>query len=117
MLHEMLEGVRERKPLIHNITNYVTVNDCANILLACGGSPIMADDIDEELFERLRELRANIAREEGVPAYIVCNNATLADMTRKRPTDLDELLEVQGVGQAKAARFGQRFLDCIAGRE
>ena len=47
MLHEMLEGVRERKPLIHNITNYVTVNDCANILLACGGSPIMADDIDE----------------------------------------------------------------------
>ena len=77
----------------------------------------VADDIDEELFERLRELRANIAREEGVPAYIVCNNATLADMTRKRPTDLDELLEVQGVGQAKAARFGQRFLDCIAGRE
>ena len=52
-----------------------------------------------------------------MPAYIVCNNATLADMTRKRPTDLDELLEVQGVGQAKAARFGQRFLDCIAGRE
>ena len=47
MLHEMLEGVREKKPLIHNITNYVTVNDCANILLACGGSPIMADDIDE----------------------------------------------------------------------
>ena len=81
------------------------------------GGAAVADDIDEELFERLRALRANIAREEGVPAYIVCNNATLADMTRKRPADLDELLEVQGVGQAKAARFGQRFLDCIAGRE
>ena len=39
--------VREKCPLIHNITNYVTVNDCANILLACGASPIMADDIDE----------------------------------------------------------------------
>lgn len=47
MLKEMLENVREKKPLIHNITNYVTVNDCANILLACGGSPIMADDINE----------------------------------------------------------------------
>lgn len=47
MFGEMLENVRERKPLIHNITNYVTVNDCANILLACGGSPIMADDINE----------------------------------------------------------------------
>lgn len=47
MLKEMLENVRSRVPLIHNITNYVTVNDCANILLACGGSPIMADDVDE----------------------------------------------------------------------
>ncbi len=47
MLKEMLENVRKTAPLIHNITNYVTVNDCANILLACGGSPIMADDIEE----------------------------------------------------------------------
>ena len=47
MLKEMIENVRKNSPLIHNITNYVTVNDCANILLACGGSPIMADDVDE----------------------------------------------------------------------
>ena len=47
MLKEMLENVRGKTPLIHNITNYVTVNDCANILLACGGSPIMSDDIEE----------------------------------------------------------------------
>ena len=47
MLKEMLDHVRERKPLIHNITNYVTVNDCANILLACGASPIMSDEIAE----------------------------------------------------------------------
>lgn len=47
MLKLMLENVRKNAPLVHNITNYVTVNDCANILLACGGSPIMADDIEE----------------------------------------------------------------------
>lgn len=47
MLGQMLEQVREKKPLIHNITNYVTVNDVANILLACGASPIMADDYGE----------------------------------------------------------------------
>lgn len=47
MFREILENVRNTVPLIHNITNYVTVNDCANILLACGGSPIMADDPDE----------------------------------------------------------------------
>lgn len=46
-MREYLERVRETSPLIHNITNYVTVNDCANILLACGGSPIMADDPEE----------------------------------------------------------------------
>lgn len=42
-----LEDVRRTSPLVHNITNYVTVNDCANILLAAGASPIMADDIGE----------------------------------------------------------------------
>lgn len=47
MLKTMLENVRSNCPLIHNITNYVTVNDCANILLACGASPIMADDKEE----------------------------------------------------------------------
>lgn len=47
MLKEYLENVRAKTPLIHNITNYVTVNDCANILLACGGSPIMADDPED----------------------------------------------------------------------
>lgn len=47
MFKEMLENVRRTCPLIHNITNYVTVNDCANILLACGASPIMADDPQE----------------------------------------------------------------------
>jgi hydroxyethylthiazole kinase len=43
----ILDEVRNKKPLVHNITNYVTVNDCANILLAIGASPIMADDIQE----------------------------------------------------------------------
>ena len=47
MLKSTIENVREISPLIHNITNYVTVNDVANIILACGASPIMADDSEE----------------------------------------------------------------------
>ncbi len=47
MLGKYLENVRKKSPLIHNITNYVTVNDVANILLACGASPIMADEPDD----------------------------------------------------------------------
>lgn len=44
---ELLKDVKEKNPLVHHITNYVTVNDCANITLAIGGSPVMAEDINE----------------------------------------------------------------------
>ena len=44
---ECLKRVRERNPLVHHITNYVTVNDCANACLAVGGSPVMADALEE----------------------------------------------------------------------
>ena len=47
MFDQIFENVRQKSPLVHNITNYVTVNDCANMLLACGGSPIMADDPED----------------------------------------------------------------------
>lgn len=46
-LRELMENVHSKTPLVHNITNYVTVNDCANILLACGASPIMSDDEED----------------------------------------------------------------------
>ena len=47
MFRNLFANVRAKSPLVHNITNYVTVNDCANIVLACGASPIMADDAAE----------------------------------------------------------------------
>ena len=47
MLGKCLDNVRKNTPLVHNITNYVTVNDVANILLACGGSPIMSDEPED----------------------------------------------------------------------
>ena len=47
MLKECLENIRKTVPLVHNITNYVTVNDVANVLLACGGSPIMSDEAED----------------------------------------------------------------------
>ena len=47
MLGTCIENVRKNVPLVHNITNYVTVNDVANILLACGGSPIMSDEPED----------------------------------------------------------------------
>lgn len=62
MFNEFLENVRRMGPLVHNITNYVTVNDCANVLLACGASPIMAEDIGEveEITSICNSLNINI---------------------------------------------------------
>ena len=68
---------------------------------------------DAGLYEVLRALRTKIAAEENMPAYIVFSNATLQDMAAKRPCDEDELLDVSGVGRAKADKYGERFLACI----
>ena len=66
-----------------------------------------------ELYEELRILRAEIARSEGVPAYVVFSNATLADMARKKPKGISEFRRVSGVGEMKAQWYGAKFLKRI----
>ncbi len=67
-----------------------------------------------ELFERLRALRLVIAREEGVPPYIIFNDKTLIDMCEKLPVDADTMLSVSGVGQNKLMKYGSRFAEEIS---
>lgn len=66
------------------------------------------------LFAALKAVRMTIARQENVPAYVVFSNATLMDMADKAPCSMVEFLEVSGVGEVKAERYGQMFLDAIA---
>jgi ATP-dependent DNA helicase RecQ len=66
--------------------------------------------VDEQLFERLRALRGRIAREAGVPAYVVFPDRTLRGLAASRPTTEAELLEVPGVGPARLERYGSDFL-------
>jgi len=66
--------------------------------------------VDDELFARLRALRAELAALQGVPAFVVFTDATLRDMCRRRPRDMDEMLLVSGVGLRKLAQYGQKFL-------
>ena len=66
-----------------------------------------------ELFEILRSLRLEIAREEVVPPYIIFSDKTLIDMCVKLPRDRGTMLDVSGVGQAKYEKYGQRFLTAI----
>lgn len=68
---------------------------------------------ESSLYEALRALRAEIAAQEKVPADVVFSNATLQDMCARRPITPGELLEVSGVGRAKADKYGDAFLACI----
>ena len=70
---------------------------------------------DAGLFEKLRQLRRDIADSLGVPAYVVFGDSTLRHMASSLPRNRDSLLDVKGVGEAKADQFGDRFLAAIAG--
>ena len=69
---------------------------------------------DLQLFERLRDLRKRLADERGVPPYVIFGDATLVEMSRRRPADGEELLDISGVGQVKLERHGEAFLRAIA---
>lgn len=98
MLQKMLENVRMTNPLIHNITNYVTVNDCANIILASGASPIMADDKNEvsEISSLCQGLVVNIG---------TLNSRTIASMLiagkESNKNNHPVVLDPVGVGASK----------------
>ena len=70
-------------------------------------------NVDQDLYNRLANLRGALAREQEVPAYFIFSNATLVDMCRKKPATIDEFLEVSGVGAKKADAYGEAFLNAL----
>jgi ATP-dependent DNA helicase RecQ len=82
-----------------------------------GGAIATANEVASELqpadlpvFEALRALRAELAREQNLPAYVIFHDATLRAMAAQRPRNLDELARVNGVGASKLERYGERML-------
>jgi ATP-dependent DNA helicase RecQ len=73
-------------------------------------------DVDRDLFERLRALRLDIARQRGVPPYVIFHDTTLREMARVKPTSVAALLHVRGVGARKAEDLGDAFVAVIAGQ-
>ena len=108
MLSTMLANVRKTCPLIHNITNYVTVNDCANIVIACGASPIMADDKEEvaEITSVCAGLNINIG---------TLNSRTIASMliAGKRANELHHPVVLDPVGAGASALRTQTALQLL----
>ena len=67
------------------------------------------------LWDVLRATRADLAREQGVPAYVIFHDATLLQMLRERPRNNEQLGAISGIGAAKLARYGEKFLRAIEG--
>ncbi|QCR18390.1 DNA helicase RecQ [Agrococcus sp. SGAir0287] len=77
-------------------------------------APIALDDAQQELYQRLRAWRSEVAKEQGVPAYVVFSDATLAGIAATRPRDEGALRGVSGVGDAKLERYGAAVLEVVA---
>ena len=78
-----------------------------------GPSQAASQEADGGLLAALKALRFRLAQEAGVPAYVVFSNAALADMAALRPLNMEEFLQVSGVGRVKAERYGEAFLAAI----
>ncbi len=74
-------------------------------------------EADRALFEDLRALRLRLAREQSVPPYVIFSDATLRAMAEQRPRDREALLGINGVGARKLERYGEAFLEVIAGAD
>lgn len=74
--------------------------------------PVQAVE-DDELFERLRQLRKEISQREGVPPYVIFHDSTLREMSSLCPTDKGAMLQIKGVGASKFDKYGEMFLECL----
>ena len=72
-------------------------------------------EADFAVYARLRDVRKELAASEAVPVYTVCTNEQLASLATQRPASLAELKEIDGLGEAKAAKYGQALLDALGG--
>ena len=80
---------------------------------SAGGSADLEDPRERVIFDSLKSLRGRIAREAQLPAYVVFGDRTLVELARRRPRSLQQMAAVHGIGPAKLARYGERFLAAI----
>mgnify|MGYP000338034565 CR=1 FL=1 len=104
MLGAYVENVRKNTPLVHNITNYVTVNDVANVLLACGGSPIMSDEPEdvEDITAICGGLNINIGT-------LNQNSIKAMSLAGKKAQELGHVLLLDPVGAGASASYEYRI--------
>jgi ATP-dependent DNA helicase RecQ len=85
-----------------------------DVAIAPEAAPAAGQPADPALYQRLREWRSEVARREGVPAYVVFHDRTLTELAARRPSDLVELEALPGIGPSKLERYGQALLELLA---
>ena len=73
----------------------------------------LPDNIDPDLFEALRARRTSLAKQQGVPPYVVFHDKTLAEIAAFMPQDLQQFSQISGVGESKLEKYGEEFLEVV----
>ncbi|MCB0572751.1 MAG: DNA helicase RecQ [Phaeodactylibacter sp.] len=106
-----------RRVLFENETvqlvRFATIKERQEAEKARAKEAIKPQRVRDELFEKLRQLRIQLARERGVPPYIIFNDATLEEMAASKPMTDDDMKNISGVGERKLHLYGSYFIDAI----
>lgn len=93
--------------------NFLESKKTANLEISFHQKDKILPEFDEKLFNKLRSLRNNIAKNKNVPAYIICNNATLMELAQKMPINRQSMLSVRGIGKRFIENYGYQFIQAI----
>jgi ATP-dependent DNA helicase RecQ len=104
---------RQREVLLRRDPERIKAPRAARAAKSASGAPVELPAGAQPVFERLRAWRAGMAKEQGVPAYVIFHDATLRQIAGQAPSTLAELATVNGVGEAKLAKYGQLILDTL----
>jgi ATP-dependent DNA helicase RecQ len=104
---------KQREVLLRRDPERIKAPRAARAAKSASGAPAELPAAAQPVFERLRAWRAGMAKEQGVPAYVIFHDATLRQIAAQAPSTLAELARVNGVGEAKLAKYGQLILDTL----
>ena len=110
--HRGLYATEASKMLLMGKTT-LTIKERKYLKASTSRRRTVSKDVNADLYEQLRQVRAQLAKEEGMPAYIIFSNKSLEDMASRMPNTYEEFLDVEGVGSVKAEKYAGYFLPAI----
>ena len=114
--HGALRIMETALPILRDEESVTLRMDTVKLAKSSPRIKMLVSDEDMPLFSALKAKRRELAETAGVPAYIIFNDKTLVEMAQKRPTNLDEMARINGVGAKKLENFGNAFLEVIIGK-